>query len=322
MADEVTTNNTNTGTASTTTTTSTTNASDLSGYNENRINQINNMYDSSLASNKTQLEAAYNQNMSDWQNNYDKITPQYQESRNELSQEYERQRRNNNLQANANGLNTGAGSQMALAQSNAHQSGQASLQKAENEALDEANRQALDIKTQYQSDISQAVSDNDYQRAAALLDEYGDQYNRQMTQASTLAEYGDFSGYAAIYGQSAADNMAKTWALQNPLMAYNMGKLTADEYFNMTGSYPPGYAAATTAVDSGGGYGGNAASSAADYFSSAKQAVERVANSILSGYKTSSGSSGSTGSSAGSGLFGSATGGSSPVAIVSEAKSS
>ena len=160
------------------------------------------------------------------------------------------------MQAAANGLNTGAGSQMQLGQMNAYGQGQAQLRKQENEALDNANQNMADLKTNYQNQIAQATAQNDYQTAAALLDEYGKQYERQMTQASQMAEYGDFSMYANIYGQPAAQQMEKTWSLQNPLLAYNLGKLTADEYFKMTGSYPPGYSGGGGGGGGGGGYSG------------------------------------------------------------------
>ena len=223
---------------------------DLTQYNANREQQINNMYASKLDMNKAQLTNAYNQNMSDAQAAYDKISPEYQQRQNELSAEYERQRRNNNMQAANNGLNTGAGSQMALAQSSAYQSNSAGLKRSENEALNEANRNMLDIKTDYQNKISEATANNNYQLAAALLDEYGAQYDRTVNAAKQAAEYGNFALYASIYGQEAADQMQQSWSLQNPLLAYNLGKLTAQEYFNMTGKWPRG------SGHGGGGSGG------------------------------------------------------------------
>jgi len=231
--------------------------SQLDQYNQQRENKIRDLYSASRNNAVQGLKTAYDQNMAEQQRAMDKISPQYQESMNQLSAEYERQRRNNNMQAAANGLNTGAGSQMQLGQMNAYTQGQAGLKKQENEALDNANQNMVDMKTNYQNQIAQATANNDYQQAAALLDEYGKQYERQMTQASQLAEYGDFTMYANIYGQGAAQQMERTWALQNPLLAYNLGKLTAQEYFNMTGSNPPGVGGGGGGGGySGGGYGG------------------------------------------------------------------
>lgn len=223
----------------------------LDAYNTGRETQIRNVYDMARQNNLAALQTAYDQNLSNAQANRDKIAPQYQDSMNQLSSEYERQRRNNNIQAQANGLNTGAGSQMQLGQMNVYNQGQAGMQRQMNEALDTADRGILDLQTNYQNQIAQAAANNDYQLAAALLDEYGQQYQRQLSQAQQLAEYGDFSLYTNIYGADAAQQMEKSWLLQNPQLAYTLGKITADEYFKMTGTYPPGYSTG------GGGSGGS-----------------------------------------------------------------
>ena len=226
----------------------------LDNYNNARYDQINNLYDANRDAALAQRESAFNRNMSDAQAAYDKITPAYQEARNESGAEYERQRRNNNLQAAANGINTGAGSQMQLASSNVYQSNQAQLQKAEKDALAEAERQQLTMKEQYKADVAEALAKNDSERAAALLNDYGQQYDRMMNEAKTLAAYGDFSLYKTLYGDAAAKQMEQTWLLQNPKLAYTLGKITAEQYFKMTGSWPPGYDTGSTA-GYGGGYG-------------------------------------------------------------------
>lgn len=247
---------------------------------DNNTASLKTAYDKNLA----QIANTYQQNLSDAEAYREGISPRYQESMNALGAEYERQRRNNNMQAAVNGLNTGAGSQMALGQSMAYQANQGNLARSENEALNEAergindlgrayrnqqdiinteyannvdklnreyaNQQAtygttyqnnlLDLKTNYQNKIAEAAANNDYQQAAALLDEYGAQYDRTMRQAEQLAEFGDFSMFASIYGTDAAQQMEKMWGMQNPDLAYNLGRMTADEYFNLTGKYPRG----------------------------------------------------------------------------------
>ena len=274
----------------------------LSDYNTNREQKIKDMYAGSLASaqaaqqtaldanianarnayqqNMNTLQNAYEQNMSDAQAAREKISPQYQQSMNALGAEYERQKRNLNMQAAVNGLNTGAGSQLALGQSMAYQGTQGNLARSEREALGEADRgisdlernyknqtsqlgvqyenNLMDLKTNYQNKIAEAAANNNYQQAAALLDEYGAQYDRTMQQASQLAEYGDFSMYANIYGVDAAQQMEKNWSMQNPDLAYNLGKITADDYFKMTGKYPRGvtgsYGGSYSSYGGGGGY--------------------------------------------------------------------
>lgn len=258
---------------------------------DNNTASLQTAYEKNLA----QMANAYQQNLSDAKAYREGISPRYQDSMNALGAEYERQRRNNNMQAAVNGLNTGAGSQMALGQSMAYQRNQGNLARSENEALNEAergitdlgrdyrnrqeilnneynnnvdklnreyaNQQAtygttyqnnlLDLKTNYQNKIAEAAANNDYQMAAALLDEYGAQYDRTMDQAKQLAEFGDFSMYANIYGIDAAQQMEKNWSMQNPDLAYNLGKITSDDYFKMTGKYPAGVQGS---YGSGGGF--------------------------------------------------------------------
>lgn len=278
----------------------------LQQFNQQNEQKLNTMYDANRDSALAQLKTAYDQNLSNEQAAMDKIAPQYQESANQLGADYERQRRNNNLQAQANGLNTGANSQMQLAASNAYQAGQASLQKAQNQALQDAQRRITDLQNKYQNDIAAAIADNDAQRAAALYNEYQNAYKRQVdientnyqrnvqaeqqayerafqeeqrdysrqfnedaknyerqqSQATQLAQYGDFSGFRSLYGEEVANQMERTWLLNNPALAYTLGKISADEYFRMTGKMPPGTAVAEEASSGGGrgygyGYGGS-----------------------------------------------------------------
>lgn len=220
-----------------------------STFGQDNIQRINDMYAAQLEANNAQLKAAYDQNLSDAEAAMGKIAPQYQQGANDLAVQYERNRRNLNTQALGNGINTGAASQMGLSQSNEYLRDFGKLRSEEANAMAEAERGILNLKTQYQNAIAAAAADSDYKKAAALLDEYNNQYNRDMSNAQLLAQYGDFSAYANIYGQEAADNMFAIWKAQNPDLAYNTGKITAKEYKAMTGKYPAGY------KKSGGGSG-------------------------------------------------------------------
>ncbi len=92
-----------------------------------------------------------------------------------------------------------------------------------------------ELETQYKSAVAQAIAENDYNRAKALMDEYGNQENRDATMAKILAGYGDFSGYAKLYGDDVANNMTQYWIYSNPQLAYSMGKISEDEYRRLTG---------------------------------------------------------------------------------------
>ena len=220
--------------------------SKVSPYDYNaRVNEINSMYDSYANAQKANLEAAYNQNISNLEANRNKIAQEYQTQRNVNAVNY----RNFNQQASMNGLNTGAGSQAALAQNNMYQQGVAALGASEANANNDLNKSIADTKAKYEADVNEAIAKNDYNRAAALLDEYNNAYSQAMTKAQQMAQYGDFSGYADIYGSDAARQMKATWQIQNPLIAYNLGQISASKYKQITGSDPPGY-------DAGGGYYG------------------------------------------------------------------
>ena len=204
------------------------------------------MYDAQKQSQLSQLESAYQASRSEAEAARDKLPGQYRQQANDLSAQYERNRRNFNLQAEASGLNTGAASQAALAQNSAYQRDMGNLRTSQAEAMAEADRGLADLERQYQANVSSAIADNDYKRAQALMNEYNNGYTRDLNTAQTLAAYGDFSGYASLYGQETANNMAALWKAQNPDLAYNTGRMSAEEYKAVTGQYPAGYKASVT----------------------------------------------------------------------------
>ena len=202
---------------------------------------VNDLYDAKQQSQLTQLESAYQASRAEAEAARDKLPGQYRQQANDLAAQYERNRRNFNLQADASGLNTGAASQAALAQNSAYQRDMGALRTSQAEAMAEADRGIAELERQYQANVSSAIADNDYQRAQALMNEYNNGYSRDLNTAKTLAAYGDFSGYAGLYGQETANSMAALWKAQNPELAYNTGRMTAEEYKAITGQYPAGY---------------------------------------------------------------------------------
>lgn len=201
-------------------------------------NRINAMFDAQKESQLKQLESAYNQSMSAQQAALDKIAPQYQTAANDLAVQYERNRRNFNEQAAMNGINTGAASQAALAQNNEYLRSFGNLRSSEGEAIANANRGMADLTTNYQTNISAAIADNDYKRAAALLDQYQTDRTEALARAEVLASYGDFSQYELLWGKAQADAMKANWASLNPLLAFNMGAITPDQYNNLVSGRP------------------------------------------------------------------------------------
>lgn len=219
--------------------------------------KVNSLYDTQLAAQKQQLQSAYDQSLSDQQYAKDQIAPQFRQSANTMATQYERNKRNLNMQALQNGLNTGTNSQQQLAMNNVWQKNYAALQGQRAQSLAAADKGIADLKTNYQNQMSQAIADNDYKRAAALLDDYNNNQAWLETSAKNLAAMGDFSGYALLYGQPQADAMRQTWIASNPDLAWNLKLIDAAEYKRMTGKDAPG----TVAKSAGAYYAGSSSSS-------------------------------------------------------------
>ena len=257
--------------------------------------QIEDIYQKMLDAQRIQLDAGHEATLRELEAAAAKIPGLYQQQGNALAGQNEMQRRAFAEQAAASGLNTGAGGQAALAQSAAYLGGQAQIRQAQADAQAELERQRVNIEAEYQTAIAQALADNDYQKAVALMQEmqrrqqeamqiaqmqiglattaagaeagaaqadwqHGWQqeeqdYNKQLQQAQILASYGDFSGFEALYGKDAADYMHQIWLYQNPDFAVALGQMTPEQYQQLTGGWPGG--------GGGGSGGGSGAGTAA-----------------------------------------------------------
>ena len=213
--------------------------------------QIQQMYDAQMAAKAQSLEDAYNQNLEAMQYAKGQIDPQFIAQGNDLATQYERTRRNNNLRADMNGLNTGAASQMDLAQQSNYLNSFGQIRAAQAKAQTEADRQIANLEVSYKSAVAQALADNDYQKAAALMQEYQRRdaaaeemrrYNQQqaLADAKLRAAYGDFGGYESIYGSDVSKTMRDFWVQSNPNYAYANGLISAEQYKKLTGRDAPG----------------------------------------------------------------------------------
>lgn len=205
---------------------------------QNRVNEINRMYDAQNAARLAQLQSAYDINRSGLQAAADQIVPNYQQQANANAVDWERQRRNFLEGAATSGINTGANSQYQLAMMGQNQRNMNTLRMAQVNAQNEAARNLANLGVQYQADVNAANANVDAQRAAALIDEYEKGYNRDAAAAEALAAYGDFSGYAGLYGDDIAKGMADFWAQQNPDIAYVTNRITKDQYDNIKAKRP------------------------------------------------------------------------------------
>ena len=99
------------------------------------------------------------------------------------------------------------------------------------------------------------LSDYNYENETA--------YNRQQTAYSNLTNLIMKSGYqpsaeemtAAGMSQAQANALRQAWMTGDPSAAWMAGAISADDYYKLTGQYPPGYT--PPAVDTGAYYGGS-----------------------------------------------------------------
>lgn len=213
---------------------------------EAQTDKVNQAYDAARDSSLSSLKRSFDQSLIDTEAQAAKIPETYREAANQSAANYDRLRQEYNESAAASGISTGAGSQARLAMMNQQQNDQTNINKARAQAVTDTETQILKLKTDYQNAIAEASANNDYERAAALLDEYQRQaqsvvstaqaqadenyrassmnYQQMMTRAETLASFGDFSGYSDLgYSAEEIANMRRAWIAANPSLARSMG---------------------------------------------------------------------------------------------------
>lgn len=217
-----------------------------------QADSINAYYDQYIESQKQAEQSAYDETIRALEYESTKLSPAYKAQREALAAEREIADRNFRQSALASGINTGAGSQYALASGNAYQSNMTTLRQAEAQALADVEESRRQTTASYQNAIAKAISDGNLARAQALYQEavrvdesivltaqaqaqenYNawqaqytanragvedalTDYNKNLQRAETLAQYGDFSGYAALgYTSSQIAAMKALWNKQN-----------------------------------------------------------------------------------------------------------
>lgn len=218
-----------------------------------QIGMTNNVYDAAQKAALAALEKAYNQSRLEAENAMAKIPGIYQQQANAVAAEAERQRAAQQEMAAYSGMNAGNGSQVSLAMSNQLQNNLGNLRTAEANATTEAQQQMTALYVKYQDSIAEAIANNEYSRAAALLSEYqkaaqsmvdvaqnqaaldmdvadfnrtthNTNYEKQLKLAQTLAQFGDFTGYQALgMSEDQVNRLRKAWMIENPNTAYYLG---------------------------------------------------------------------------------------------------
>lgn len=217
---------------------------------------ISKTYDSGLAAQKQGLLDAYNANTAAQAQQGQNIRQNAGVANYDVGVQNARNEGNLTRFADIRDANTGAGSQHRLNLANARAAAVGNVANVQQQALQENERQKQLMTTSYQNQVQSALKDNDYKRAAALLDDYNNQNKWRDQQAQILASYGNFSGYRPLYGDTAADGMQRVWNAQHPDAAYRTGQIDAETYKAITGNYPAGYTPPSYGGWGGWGYGG------------------------------------------------------------------
>lgn len=181
--------------------------------------RINGLYDQQYNAKAAELKTAYDRNVSDAQAAQQKIAPQYQQQANQMAAQYERNRRNANLQAMNSGMASGTAVQQQEALNNKYQQNYAGLRSQEAQAQTEAGQKLVNLGADYQAQLAAARADALGKSAAAQVEDYNKQNTWYDDQAKILAQYGDFSAYERLYGKEAADYMKQIWRIQHPTLA-------------------------------------------------------------------------------------------------------
>ena len=165
---------------------------------------INQMYDSSLAAQKAQLEQDYEQGLSDLDRQQQQAQKQTDANLSRTYVEAEKARKNYAEVQNAYGLTSGAMAQARLAQDNQQQADMTAIRAAHQTADAEIERQRGLLGREYAAAIAQAQANNDLARAEALYAAAKEEEARLLAQqenaAALMAGVGDYSLYAQLYG--------------------------------------------------------------------------------------------------------------------------
>lgn len=202
---------------------------------------INKFYDNGLANQKQGLLDAYNQNVQAMGQQKQDVQQAFNAANYDIGVQNNRNDANLTQFADVRDVNTGFGSQHRLNLNNARANANAKTTFAQNQAMMEADRQTALAETNYKNQVAAALADNDYKRAAALMDDYNNQNKWREAQAQQLASFGDFQAYQDLYGKDTADTMQTMWNAQNPEEAYRLGRINANKYRQITGKWPKGY---------------------------------------------------------------------------------
>lgn len=178
--------------------------------------QIKKLYSSQLASQQEQLKQGYLQADAEYAAEKDKAAKTAAQNINLTKLEAQQAAVNDTELHAASGLTSGARAQARLARDNQLQADLTALRAQQQEVDADIERQRTLLSQQYQSAIREAQAENDYAKAQALYEEARRKQDALVAQqqvqneyalqaAKLMAEAGDYTRLAAIYGLSQSE---------------------------------------------------------------------------------------------------------------------
>ena len=177
----------------------------LTGYRAG-VREVNDLYDAARERKLAQLKTAFDQSVEALRAERAELPGVYDGQKNAAAAQSEQAGRSFNEYAAASGLNSGTAGQAALARSNQLQGDLTAL--GQQEAAEQADiaRRESQLRTQYADDVAAAVAQGEYDRAAALLEEYR---RAETSRVDTAREQANENYRAWQAGVSAAQTAEK-----------------------------------------------------------------------------------------------------------------
>lgn len=177
----------------------------LPGYRAG-VREVNDLYDAARERKLAQLKTAFDQSVEALRAERAELPGVYDSQKNAAAAQSEQAGRSFNEYAAASGLNSGTAGQAALARSNQLQGDLAALGRQEAAEQADIARRETQLRTQYADDVAAAVAQGEYDRAAALLEEYR---RAETSRVDTAREQADENYRAWQAGVSAAQTAEK-----------------------------------------------------------------------------------------------------------------
>ena len=177
----------------------------LTGYRAG-VREVNDLYDAARERKLAQLKTAFDQSVEALRAERAELPGVYDGQKNAAAAQSEMAGRSFNEYAAASGLNSGTAGQAALARSNQLQGDLAALGRQEAAEQADIARRETQLRTQYADDVAAAVAQGEYDRAAALLEEYR---RAETSRVDTAREQADENYRAWQAGVSAAQTAEK-----------------------------------------------------------------------------------------------------------------